>query len=133
MAGSQSSSANCVAILLGTWNGAPYLERQLQSFVQQTYVNWRLYVSDDGSSDETLAIIDRFKATVQQPVEVFEGPRSGFAANYLSLARNLAIQGDYFAFSDQDDIWYADRLERAVAWMAVHPDQKPTLYFSRTE
>lgn len=133
MGGSQSSSTTCVAILLGTWNGARYLEQQLQSFVQQTHVNWRLYVSDDGSSDETLAMIERFKATVRQPVEVFEGPRRGFAANYLSLARNPAIQGDFFAFSDQDDIWYADRLERAVAWIAANPDRKPALYFSRTE
>jgi hypothetical protein len=77
-------------------------------------------------------MIERFKATVRQPVEVFEGPRRGFAANYLSLARNPAVQGDYFAFSDQDDIWYADKLERAVAWMVANPDQQPTLYFSRT-
>ena len=133
MADSDSPSANCIAILLGTRNGARYLEQQLQSYVHQTHANWRLYVSDDGSSDETLTIIEHFKAAVRQPVEIFEGPRRGFAANYLSLARNSTIQGDYFAFSDQDDIWYADRLQRALAWMAADPNHNPKLYFSRTE
>ncbi|MBR1219679.1 glycosyltransferase family 2 protein [Bradyrhizobium sp. U87765 SZCCT0131] len=134
MAGSPSSSpsSKCVAILLGTWNGGPYLLPQLQSFAAQTHANWRLYVSDDGSSDETLAVIARFAATVPQPVEVIAGPRRGFAANFLGLARNPAIQGDYFAFSDQDDIWHPDKLERAVAWMATAPDDEPALYFSRT-
>ena len=135
MAGSPSSSpssSKCVAILLGTWNGGPYLLPQLQSFAAQTHANWRLYVSDDGSSDETLAVIARFAATVPQPVEVIAGPRRGFAANFLGLARNPAIQGDYFALSDQDDIWHPDKLERAVAWMATAPDDEPALYFSRT-
>ncbi|MGO4716399.1 glycosyltransferase [Bradyrhizobium sp. 2TAF24] len=133
MAGSSSSPSKCVAILLGTWNGGPYLQQQLQSFAQQSYSNWRLYVSDDGSSDETLAVLERFKSSVPQPVEVIAGPRRGFAANFLSLAQNPAIQGDCFAFSDQDDVWHADKLDRAMAWMATTPDDVPGLYFSRTE
>lgn len=134
MASSTPLQSKCVAILLGTGHGGDrYLLQQLQSYAKQTYANWRLYVSDDASSDDTLAVIERFKSCAQQPVVVMAGPRQGFAANFLSLAKNPIIQGDCFAFSDQDDIWHADKLERAMAWLAKIPDDVPALYFSRTD
>jgi glycosyltransferase involved in cell wall biosynthesis len=122
-----------VAILLGTWNGALYLPQQLDSYKRQTHGDWQLYVSDDGSEDDTLNVIQRFKATVQQAVEILVGPQRGFAANYLSLVKHPTIEGDYFAFSDQDDIWHSDKLERAVAWLNTIPDDAPGLYCSRTD
>lgn len=110
-----------------------YLPQQLDSYRRQTHSEWQLYASDDGSEDDTLNLIQRFKTTVQQAVEILVGPKRGFAANYLSLVKHPTIDADYFAFSDQDDIWRSDKLERAVAWLDTIPENVPGLYCSRTD
>src|SRR4029079_13849861 len=75
-----------VTILMCTFNGARFLPAQLASIEQQSHWNWRLIVSDDGSSDATLAIIHHFAERVSRPVEVRHSPRCGPAANFISLA-----------------------------------------------
>ena len=122
-----------VAILMGARNGERYLPEQLQSFVDQTHTNWSLHVSDDGSSDATCDIVRRFCAGLQNPITLRSGPQRGFARNFMSLACALDIMGDYFAFSDQDDIWYKNKLERALDWLTTIPDELPAVYCSRTE
>jgi glycosyltransferase involved in cell wall biosynthesis len=87
-----------------TLDGAQFLPAQLASLEQQTHTNWRLIVSDDGSTDATLKIIENFAQRVPQDVEVRRGPQQGPAANFMSLATDRDIDGDYFAFCDQDDI-----------------------------
>jgi len=59
--------------------------------------------------------------------------RKGFAANFLSLVCNPAIEADFYAYSDQDDIWEADKIERALAWLNTVPAETPALYCSRTQ
>jgi glycosyltransferase involved in cell wall biosynthesis len=122
-----------VAILLATKNGAAYLREQLQSFADQLHRNWFLLVSDDGSRDETRALIERFAAEHPQRVILREGPQLGVTANFLSLATDPTIEADYFAFSDQDDVWHADKLSRALAWLATRPHGVPALCCGRTE
>lgn len=122
-----------VLILLATYNGATFLQQQLDSFRQQTYENWELLVSDDGSTDETTAMLARFAAEVPQRVTVIAGPRKGFWQNFVALVRHDAIDADLFAYSDQDDIWFAEKLAKAVAWFATQSGESPALYFSRTE
>src|SRR5262249_45043308 len=122
-----------VAILLGTKDGAAFLDDQLRSFADQSHRNWLLVVSDDGSRDATRAIIARFAATQPQPVAVRDGPGRGVTANFLSLAADPAIDADAFAFSDQDDVWHADKLSRALARLATAPEGVPALYCGRTE
>lgn len=126
------TTAPCVTILLCTFNGESFLEAQLASIERQSYRNWRLVISDDGSSDETLSIIERFADRVSQPVVVRSGPRNGPAANFLTLASDPQIEGDYFAFCDQDDVWYPDKLSEAVRRLESMLDDRPTLYGSRT-
>lgn len=121
-----------VAILMGTFQGARFLPEQLESIRGQTYSNWSLWVSDDGSTDTTLDLVRSFEKSVRSPVHVVNGPRRGFIRNFLTLACNPAIDAAYYAFSDQDDIWHADKLERAVAWLKEQPSGLPALYCSRT-
>jgi glycosyltransferase involved in cell wall biosynthesis len=121
-----------VAILLCTKDGAAYLDEQLASYAAQTHDEWELHVSDDGSSDATLAIVGEFARTHPQPVHVRAGPRQGFCRNFMALAGDCAICADYFAFSDQDDIWLADKLARALVWLRTIPDAVPALYCART-
>jgi glycosyltransferase involved in cell wall biosynthesis len=91
-------------------------------------------VSDDGSKDDTLAILKGYQADWGNGrLTIYSGPGKGFVANFLSLACNPAIEADYFAFSDQDDIWESDKLQRAVNWLNSVPVGVPALYSSRTK
>jgi len=127
------TAAAHVAILMCTKDGAAFLAEQLQSIAEQTHTNWSLIVSDDGSSDATKDIVKHFADRYEQTVTVRDGPRQGVCANFLSLATDPAIDADYFAFSDQDDIWYTNKLERALAWFATVPHDVPAVYCGRTE
>jgi glycosyltransferase involved in cell wall biosynthesis len=121
-----------VAILLCTFNGARFLQAQLSSFSSQSFTNWRLFVSDDGSTDDTLAIIAQYKDRLgKAPVAIRNGPQEGFVRNFLSLACDPSIPSDYFAYADQDDIWEPEKLSRAIAWLERRPPHIPAMYCSR--
>ena len=122
-----------VAILLCTFNGARFLPAQLSSLAHQRFTNWRLFVSDDGSIDETLTIVAQHKDRLgAAPVDIRDGPQQGFVRNFLSLACDPSIAGDYFAYCDQDDVWQPDKLSRAAAWLDTRPPHIPAMYCSRT-
>ena len=122
-----------VVILLATRNGAAFLQEQLDSYRTQTYQNWELVVSDDGSTDDTIKIIEEFAKQVPQRVVVRRGPQIGFWQNFVSLVRSDDIDGDLFAYSDQDDVWFPEKLAKAVSWFEARPTDQPAVYFTRTE
>lgn len=122
-----------VAILLCTYQGERYLEEQLDSFARQTYQDWIVYVSDDGSRDTTLSILNSYIAKWgNDRLVIYPGPKKGFAANFMSLVYNKNINAAFYAFSDQDDIWENDKLERAVTYLKNINSNTPALYCSRT-
>jgi glycosyltransferase involved in cell wall biosynthesis len=121
-----------VVILLGTFNGAEFLSEQLQSYCDQYHSNWELLISDDGSTDGTIEIIESFAKRVPQKVTLRRGPRKQFWKNYLSMVQLEDIHGDFFAYSDQDDIWLAEKLSNAIGWLAGIPEDRPALHFTRT-
>ena len=122
-----------VTILLCTFNGERFLAEQLESLQRQSFTNWKLIVSDDGSSDRTRSILQAFKVS-QQPrqVDIVDGPRRGASANFLFLACREDLTSDYYAFCDQDDIWEADKLERAIGILERMDASVPAVYGSRT-
>lgn len=121
-----------VGILLCTFNGGAYLREQLESFLAQTYSDWCLFVSDDGSTDQTLAVLNDYRLRLGSRLVLLKGPQRGFAQNFMSLIRNDNIKCDAYAFSDQDDIWLADKLQRSIAALESLPAVVPFLYCSRT-
>lgn len=127
------SVSTVVGILLCTFNGERYLREQLDSFMAQTHEDWRLFVSDDGSTDSTLGILEAYQRVLGDRLTVMQGPRKGFGQNFLSLIRNTAVTADTYAFSDQDDIWLPDKLERSIAALQGMHDTLPCLYCSRTQ
>jgi glycosyltransferase involved in cell wall biosynthesis len=122
--------ARQVTILLCTHNGAAFLSRQLASLRSQTHRNWRLVVSDDGSTDGSREICAQSIDGVNP--EIRDGPRQGACRNFMSLITDPRIEGEYFAYCDQDDVWYPDKLERAIGALAMAPPGKPAMYCSRT-
>jgi glycosyltransferase involved in cell wall biosynthesis len=123
-----------VTILLCTRNGGQFLEEQLASIASQSYPHWHIIASDDGSTDTTLSVLGSFVARHgdARRAEIRKGPDRGPTANFLSLAADPGIDGNYFAYCDQDDIWYSDKLARAVVWLGSVPADVPALYCART-
>lgn len=122
-----------VAILLCTYDGQQYLPEQLNSFEAQTHAEWVVWASDDGSKDDTHTILAQYQGKWGPgQLQVVEGPRKGFVANFLSLTCHPAAHADLYAYSDQDDVWHPEKLARAVEWHAQVPPGTPALYCTRT-
>jgi glycosyltransferase involved in cell wall biosynthesis len=127
-------SSGSIAILLCTFNGARFLPAQLASYEAQDFTDWRLFASDDGSGDATIATLEDFqKKHGADRVEIRRGPRKGFVANFLSLICDPAIKSEFYALSDQDDIWHRQKLSRARQFLNNTPDDGPVVYCSRTQ
>lgn len=123
-----------MAILLCTFNGSRFLKAQLESIESQAYENWFVVTSDDGSTDQTLKILQEYRS--KWPVGklmVHSGPRKGFCQNFLSLACNSDISASYYAFCDQDDVWLPTKLNVALMNITQNQDpNEPYLYCGRT-
>jgi len=122
-----------VAILLSTYNGAAYLDTQLQSFLTQSHTNWVLHWRDDGSSDNSVEKLTRFSdgpgfgRCVWHPSE---GNLNATASFLTLLRQSVASPAAMFAFADQDDIWLPQKLARGVAALSGVPLGMPGLYCS---
>lgn len=119
-------------VILGAYNGANFIEEQLLSIKNQTIGDIDVVVSDDGSTDRTVEIVQNLaKSWSNGKLAIVSGPRKGFAENYRFLLLNHAQNYRYVAFADQDDIWDEDKLEVALSWLQNHEDS-PALYCGRT-
>lgn len=122
-----------VGVLMCTFRGDDYLPQQLDSIAAQTHLRWQLWVSDDGSTDDTLPVLDSYRQRWgADRLTVVPGPQAGFAANFKSLTCRAEIDADYFAWADQDDVWEPQKLQRALTWLQSVPADVPALYGSRT-
>lgn len=109
-----------VAVVIPTYNCAPYIEEALRSIEAQTWVPERVVVVDDGSTDGTTQVVERFATRSPLPLMVLRQPNRGPAA-----ARNAGIahcEEDLIAFLDGDDTFYPPLLERAARALAQHPE-----------
>jgi glycosyltransferase involved in cell wall biosynthesis len=107
----------CVTIIVPAYNQAAYVGEAIESVLRQTYRDWELIVVDDGSTDETAAII-----------ATFDDPRIRYihqANKGLPGARNTGIahsRGDYLAFLDADDFYHQEKLAVQVAHLQQNPE-----------
>lgn len=119
---------------MATYNGQKYLSEQIDSILSQTHKNWQIIVSDDGSQDNTLTLLNDYANRLgPEKFIIVKGPGKGFVANFLSMVCRQGIKGDYYAYADQDDIWVPNKLERALEWLRTISVEVPALYCSRTE
>ena len=123
-----------VAILMCSYNGERFLAEQIDSFERQTHRNWSLVVSDDGSQDGTLEVLQVYMDSWgQERLKIVQGAQRGFVKNFLSLTCRTDIDAEFFAWADQDDIWSEDKLHAALAWLQTIPKHIPALYCGRTK
>lgn len=121
-----SSSKNKVVILVSTYNGEKYLAEQLDSIIAQKGVNIEIMVRDDGSTDETIKILDDYKK--RGFLDWYTGENIGSAKSFLDLLKN-APDANYYAFSDQDDVWLPEKINKAVTVLESKDYDGPKLYF----
>lgn len=108
-----------VHIFMATYNGERFLGPQIDSILAQTVTDWRLYIRDDCSKDGTRAVIRQYAERYPEKI-VFvpsEWPSGGAMENFFTLMREYAALSGYFMFSDQDDIWLPEKIERSLAGM----------------
>ena len=120
-----------VSVVMSTYNGEKFLREQLDSILKQKDVEIRLCIRDDGSSDKTLSILDEYAS---KSVTILKGDNIGAKFSFL-YALQKAPDADYYAFSDQDDVWDDDKLTIAISKIKEtekNNSDKPLLYSGRT-
>ncbi len=106
-----------VDILMATYNGEKYIEQQIDSILNQTYVNFNLIISDDCSSDKTLKIIKKYEQKDKR-IKVYQQQKNlGYRKNFEFLCNKISSK--YIMFSDQDDVWLQDKIEKMLDYIKV--------------
>lgn len=97
-----------IAILLATYNGGRYLKEQIDSIIGQSYNDWILYITDDGSTDNTIDIIESYTCSRNNIVFLPSSKGMGAKNSFMWLLNE--VDADYYMFADQDDIWLPDKI-----------------------
>ena len=101
-----------INILMATYNGRRYVAKQIESILNQTYQDFRLIISDDCSTDSTLKILKEYEEKDRR-IEVYgQSENLGVVSNFEFLIGK--VRSEYFMFSDQDDFWEPDKIEKSV-------------------
>lgn len=119
-----------VAIILPTYNGARYLGCQLDSILNQSWSNLDIYIRDDGSTDNTVSIIRDYASSHSQ-IHFIEDDLGnlGCPSSFYQIIRSSPAS-DFYAFADQDDVWNADKVERALRGLSELRRGAPAVYYS---
>lgn len=106
-----------IDIVLATYNGASHLREQLESLLRQDSNNWRLLVRDDGSTDETVAVLSTYAQRFPDQVILLPCPDGNLGArgNFSKLLLNA--DADYVMLCDQDDLWLPDKISKTLSEM----------------
>ncbi|MCY9528593.1 Glycosyl transferase family 2 [Paenibacillus sp. cl6col] len=123
-----------IQVLLSTYNGEKYLAEQLNSLLEQTHPNLFITIRDDGSSDNTVAIIQEYVAEFPEKIEAYYEENIGVIASFFNLlSRHTHSDSEYVCFCDQDDVWMAEKLERAIYLLNERAGQIPMMYVCPTQ
>lgn len=110
-----------ISIAMATYNGARYIQEQLQSFVEQTHQPDELIITDDCSTDQTEAIVCKFAETAPFKVKFYRNERNlGYCGNFNAALSKTT--GDLVFLSDQDDVWFPEKIEYMMGVAERHPE-----------
>ncbi len=111
-----------VQVLLSAYNGSAYIEQQVKSILEQEKVETRILVRDDGSKDDTTAIVEKMVRTYPERIKLEKGKNLGYRRSFLHMLALADKTAEYFAFADQDDVWEKDKLVCAVSMLCKQPE-----------
>lgn len=115
----QSNKLPRVDVIIPAYNASKYIAKTIQSVLAQTLLPHKIIVVDDGSTDNTVALVKSFNNDL---IEIISIPNSG-----VSKARNIGIrasQSEYIAFLDADDLWEEDKLKAQIEALIANPEKK---------
>ena len=112
-----------VDILLATYNGARFVQRQIESVLENVQPGWRILIRDDGSADDTVSIIERIAAGRPDCIRLIAdgGQRLGASGNFARLLQHA--EADYVMFCDQDDVRLPSRIQKPLERMKTLEDE----------
>lgn len=111
------------AIILAAYNSEQYIGEQIDSILRSKNQNFHIFAFDDGSTDHTIEILNRYTEKVPKRVSVDRNPQNlGYVKNFLCGLREIAIktkqtETQYFMFCDHDDVWHEDKISVTLARM----------------
>lgn len=114
-----------VTILMSIYNGAKYMREQIDSILAQTYTDFHLIIRDDGSTENVRSIIESYS---DLRITYIEGENQGPCKSFFSLL-TMASDAQYIFFSDQDDVWYPNKIETMLTEIRMYNDE-PAMVFS---
>lgn len=119
-----------VNILLASYNGQAFIGQQIESIQKQTFTEWTLWIRDDGSSDETLTVIETYLATDER-IRLLPNPKKENLGVIKSFYRLLKHEvADYYFFSDQDDVWLPEKLSLCLDKAKDFSQDNPLLIYT---
>ncbi len=110
-----------VSVIMGVYNCEGTLPAAIESIIFQTYTNWELIVCDDGSTDGTFGIAEKYKKKYPEKIILLQNQRNSKLPATLNRCLDYA-SGEYTARMDGDDISYPERLSKQVEYLMNHPD-----------
>jgi hypothetical protein len=111
--------APIASVIMSVWNGQTYLDQAISSVLSQSFADLEFVIVDDGSTDETPAILARH-AEIDSRIRIFTLPHGGMVRSF-NFAADQSV-GEYLVHLDADDVALPHRIERQVAFMAEHPE-----------
>lgn len=119
-----------VSVLLSTYNGEKFLSEQLQSLCNQENIKLKIFIRDDGSTDNTISILKKYQSEYNN-IYVTYGNNIGYKKSFMELIKISENSADYYAFCDQDDYWEKEKMSRAVTILDENSSSGDIcLYFS---
>lgn len=118
-----------IQILLSTYNGEKYIEEQLDSFLKlEGFENIKILIRDDGSTDKTVRILKDYSR--KYDFEMVEGENLGVNGSVYWLFTHCDLSCDFFALSDQDDVWLPHKFTSALNKLSRFDNRIPLLFAS---
>lgn len=122
-----------IAILMSTYNGEKYLAQQIDSIRKQSYKNWCLMIRDDGSSDDTVKIIEKYQSEDNRIEFLNQGAirNVGVVRSFFELLRET--EAEFYMFSDQDDYWLPNKVELALQEILKLDNSQPNCVYTNLQ
>lgn len=103
-----------ISILLSTYNGEKYFKGQLNSLFSQTYQEFKILVRDDGSSDNTVSIVNEYEKLYPEKIKLIQDNFGNLGSSKSFMKLLEYSDSEYIMFCDQDDVWLLDKIELSL-------------------